>query len=91
MQERFGLAEIENVLFVQQTVEAFTYRDAVRFANGKDLLLQHLRCGQRVDVLSLSPEDCADENARQEIWEEEYRWLFADPEDEGALARLPAD
>src|SRR2546423_13051357 len=36
---------------VQQTAEPFTYRDAVRFANGKELLLQFLRCGRRMDVL----------------------------------------
>jgi hypothetical protein len=59
LRERFGLAQIENVSFVQKSAEAFTYRDAVRFANGKELLLQHLRCGQRVDVLSLSAEEDA--------------------------------
>jgi hypothetical protein len=79
LQERFGLAATENVSFVQKSAEAFTYRDAVRFKNGKELLLQHLRCGQRVDVLSLSPED-GDEYTRHEILEEEYRRLFAGDE-----------
>src|SRR5215831_6640116 len=54
LQQRLGVGEIEEVAFVQQSAEAFTYRDAVRFANGKELLLQFLRCGQSVDVLSLS-------------------------------------
>src|SRR5437016_2280107 len=49
-QQRLGVGEVEEVSFVQQSAEAFTYRDAVRFANGKELLLQYLRCGQRMDV-----------------------------------------
>jgi hypothetical protein len=69
------VGEVEEVSFVQQSAEVFTYRDGLRFANGKELLLQNLRCGQRVDVLSLSPEDCAEEKAHQ-IREEEYRQIF---------------
>ncbi len=53
LQERLGVGTVEEVTFVEQSVEAFSYRDAVRFANGREILLQHLRCGQRVDVLSL--------------------------------------
>ena len=53
LQQRLGVGDVESVSFIQQSAEAFTYRDAVRFGNGKELLLQTLRCGQRVDVLSL--------------------------------------
>jgi hypothetical protein len=34
-------------------LEAFTYRDGIRFANGREILLQRLTCGQRAEVLSL--------------------------------------
>jgi hypothetical protein len=70
------VGESENVTFVQTSAEAFRYRDALRFANGKELLLQHLRTGQLVDVLSLSSEDADEETARHQIREDEYRYLF---------------
>jgi hypothetical protein len=54
LQKSLGLAEVEEVTFVELSAEAFSHRDAVRFANGREILLQYLRCGQRVDVLSLS-------------------------------------
>ena len=52
------------------------YRDAVRFANGKEVLLQFLRLGQRVEVLSMSSEYVAKEKTRHRSKEEEYRYLF---------------
>ena len=54
LQQEFGVREAEEVTFVQQSAEAFSYRDAVRFQNGREILLQRLKCGQRVDVLDLS-------------------------------------
>ena len=54
LQCRFQVGPVEEVTFVEQSAETFTYRDAVRFSNGWEILLQDLRCGQRVDVLSLS-------------------------------------
>ncbi len=53
LQHRLRIGEVEEVTFVQQSAEAFTYRDAVRFATGRELLLQRLERGQRVEVLSL--------------------------------------
>lgn len=76
LQQRLGVGEVENVTFVQQSAEAFRYRDAVRFANRREILLQHLRCGQRVDVLSLSSRDNVEEEAEHQIREEEYQRLF---------------
>jgi hypothetical protein len=73
LQERLGVGAVEEVTFVEQSVEAFSYRDAVRFANGREILLQHLRCGQRVDVLSLCG---VEEEAEHQRWEEEYQRLF---------------
>jgi hypothetical protein len=54
LQRSLRVAEVEEVIFIEQSVEAFTHRDAVRFANGQEVLLQQLRCGQHVHVLSLS-------------------------------------
>src|SRR5260370_40989453 len=54
VQQLLGVGAVDQVIFVEQRSEAFTYRDAVRFANGRQILLQDLRCGQRVEVLSLS-------------------------------------
>jgi hypothetical protein len=76
LQQRLGVGEVEKVSFGQQSAEAFTYRDAVRFGNGRELLLQYLQYGQRVDVLSLSPEASAGEKAKHQMQEEEYRHLF---------------
>ena len=53
LQRRFRIRPAEEVTFVQQSAEAFTYRDAVRFSNGREVLLQRLEKGLRVRVLSL--------------------------------------
>jgi hypothetical protein len=71
LQQNLGIRAAEEVTFIQQTLEAFTHRDAVRFSNGREILLQSLRSGQRVDVLSLSSESSARElenERRQEDW-----------------------
>ena len=64
----------EEVTFAQQSAEAYQYRDAIRFQNGREMLLQQLQCGQRVDVLSLSSSESEGE-AHQRL-EEEYRRVF---------------
>jgi hypothetical protein len=53
LQQRLSVGVIEEVTFIEQSLEAFTYRDGIRFANGREILLQQLTCGQRADVLSL--------------------------------------
>jgi hypothetical protein len=71
LQQNLGIRAAEEVTFIQQTLEAYTHRDAVRFSNGREILLQYLRSGQRVDVLSLSSESSARElesERRQEGW-----------------------
>lgn len=45
----------QEVVFTQ--IDSPGYRDAVRFANGAEVLLQRLNQGQRVQVLSLSSEE----------------------------------
>jgi hypothetical protein len=55
LQRELSVGEIEEVKFVETNVETNTYRDAVRFANCREILLQALHEGQRVKVLSLEP------------------------------------
>jgi hypothetical protein len=70
VQRLLGVGAVEQVIFVEQSAAAFTYRDAVRFANGRQILLQDLRCGQRVEVLSLSSTEDLQERTQ------EYRGVF---------------
>jgi hypothetical protein len=80
VQQRFGVGAIEDVSFVQLSANAFEYRDAVRFKNGREVLLQWLRCGQEVLVLSLSSVDDAGEHeilGEYPVVVEEYRRLSA--------------
>ena len=79
VQQRFGVGAMEDVSFVQLSANAFEFRDAIRFENGREVLLQWLKCGQEVVVLSLSS---VDDTAERKILEnncveEEYRRLFA--------------
>lgn len=56
MQQLFCLyGPVQEVTFTQIGTAGF--RDAVRFANGKELLLQRLQEGQRVRVIALSAEE----------------------------------
>ena len=74
LQRQFDVQATEEVTFVQLSAEAYQYRDAVRFRNCREVLLQRLRCGQRVQVLCL----CSDESQEEERQrrEEEYRRVF---------------
>ena len=53
LQQQLGVSEVEEVIFVEQSAEAFRYRDAVRFSNGRETLQQDLHSGQCVEVLTL--------------------------------------
>jgi hypothetical protein len=57
VQRLLRVEAVEEVTFVQQSLEAFRHRDAVRFSNGQEILLQRLECGQRVEVLNLGAAD----------------------------------
>ncbi|HEX3877244.1 MAG TPA: hypothetical protein VHW24_09675 [Bryobacteraceae bacterium] len=54
LQTEMGVGPCEEVTFTQLTAAAHSYRDAVRFSNGREVRLQELREGQRVRVLDLS-------------------------------------
>jgi hypothetical protein len=66
LQRELGVGEIEEVQFVETTAEVNTYRDAVRFQNRRQALLQQLREGQRVKVLSIAIEEF--EPAETALW-----------------------
>ncbi len=55
LQQQLGVGDEEEVTFVQLSADAYSYSDAVRFNNGREVLLQKLAEGQRVDVLCLAP------------------------------------
>jgi hypothetical protein len=54
LQHDLGVAAVEEVTFTQRSPAAYAYRDAIRFTNGEEILLQELDEGQRVKVLDLS-------------------------------------
>jgi hypothetical protein len=59
LQNQLGIHQVEEVTFTELTSTEFSYRDAVRFRNGIETILQQLREGQRVRVLNLSSADKA--------------------------------
>jgi hypothetical protein len=61
LQRQLDVQATEEVTFVQLSAEAYRHRDAVRFRNGRELLLQRLKYGQRVEVLSLCSDDGLEE------------------------------
>jgi hypothetical protein len=74
LQRDLGVEGVEMVTFTQISPAANSYRDAVRFSNGREVRLQELREGQRVRVLDLSMAEELDlERLREEIAELSYR------------------
>jgi len=74
LQHELALGPVEDVTFTQITAAVNAYRDAVRFANGREIRLQELREGQRVRVLDLSlAQDLDLEALREERVEFSYR------------------
>jgi hypothetical protein len=57
LQRDLGVKEVEVVTFLEISAEVNSYRDAVRFVNQREVLLQALCQGQRVTVLSVAPAD----------------------------------
>jgi hypothetical protein len=52
LQRQFCLGAVEEVTFTELSAAAYEFRDAIRFANGACVLLQHLEEGVCFDVLS---------------------------------------
>jgi hypothetical protein len=59
LQREIGVGPAEAVTFTQITATSYSYRDAVHFRNGREILLQRLREGQRVLVRDLSSAEAA--------------------------------
>jgi len=64
LQTELGVSAREEVVFTQTGLSPHTYHDAVRFSNGRQILLQLLREGQRVQVFSLALDESEPEFAR---------------------------
>jgi len=74
LQHDLGVGPVEPVTFTQISAAVNSYRDAVRFLNGREVRLQDLREGQRVRVLDLSVAEELDlERLREERAEFTYR------------------
>jgi len=74
LQHELGVGAVETVTFTQISAAVNSYRDAVRFSNGREVRLQELREGQRVRVLDLSMAEELDlEKLREERAEFTYR------------------
>ncbi len=67
LKEELGVGETEEVVFTQRSEAPHEYRDGVRFANDRFVLLQTLHEGQRVDILSLAPPDSVREGEEREV------------------------
>jgi hypothetical protein len=52
LQREWGVREEEKVYFTQITAASNVHRDALRMPNGREILLQHVREGLRVQVAS---------------------------------------
>ena len=74
VQHELAVGPAEEVTFTQISAAVNSYRDAVRFRNGREVRLQELREGQRVRVLDLSVAEELDlERLREERAEFSYR------------------
>lgn len=67
LQEQYSLRDSEEVTFTQLSASSYAYRDAIRFENGKTVLLQDLPEGLTVTVVSLAAVDPEWEPFREEL------------------------
>ena len=69
LQHQYQVGAAEGVTFTQISAIEYRYRDAVRFANDREVLLQMLQEGQRVEVLCLSVrEELPQVTATHDFW-----------------------
>jgi len=66
LQREANVGPAEEVTFTQISAASHTYRDGVRFPNGRAILLQRLNEGQRVRVLALAPDALVDDAVPEE-------------------------
>lgn len=72
LQAKLGIGLRAEAIFFERTAEPYEYRDAVRFDNGRDILIQHLAAGQRVIVLSLTAAELRDDRQRPVTYRQAY-------------------
>jgi hypothetical protein len=65
----FDLRDSEDALFIQRSADEFTFRDGLRFQNGREVSLQELPAGLRVVTVSTFS------NGGSEIAESEWEAL----------------
>jgi hypothetical protein len=82
LQQELGVGPEEEVTFVQLSASAYRYRDGIRFRNGREILLQYLDEGLRVEVLSLASAESAPEAPA------EHARLMGDMEEEEIRAHF---
>jgi hypothetical protein len=68
LQKELNVSEVEAVTFAETSAEANCYRDAVRFRNRREVLLQTLCEGQRVIVLSVTPVGIGESIFKERRW-----------------------
>jgi hypothetical protein len=71
LQRELEVGSVAAVVFTELTAVTNRYRDAVRFQNGRHILLQSLDEGQRAKVLDLSS---AEADEPYEEWRESRLW-----------------
>jgi hypothetical protein len=67
LQHNLKVAASEEVTFVEMGMDAYTYRDAVRFESGLEIRLQDLMPGQRARVLQLSSEQPGESGPSEQL------------------------
>lgn len=68
LQRDLQIGPAEEVTFTQLTASEYSYRDAIRFKNGHEVLLQKLSEGQRVKVLDLSSVEALEPSRERTEW-----------------------
>ena len=68
LQRDLQIGPAEEVTFTQLTASEYTYRDAIRFKNGHEVLLQKLSEGQRVKVLDLASAEALEPSRERTEW-----------------------
>lgn len=69
LQKRLGVGAEEEVTFTQLSAVADRYRDAIRFHNGQEILIQELPVGLQLDVLCLSVSNEEDQRMPTEAFQ----------------------
>jgi hypothetical protein len=72
LQKEHGLGEREEAIFTQVTDKPYVYRDALRFNNGRVILIQQLNEGLQVGVRSLSLTEDVEENELRPVFTREF-------------------